>query len=237
MHILIAEDDFISRRLLKTYLEEMGCQVTATSNGAEAWESFDSAPTRLIVSDWLMPAVDGLEFCRRVRARPDTDYTYFIMLTANVGQEENYFQAMDAGVDDFLSKPLNRNELNVRLRVAERILKATSRIQSLESVLTPTPRKSISPKKAGRPSKNSWNATSASPSPTASTPTTTTASSNPRSKNSKPRASARARNQPARPAPAPRRAKQAPQAKARPRPGPDRSAEVPKHAPMLAPAA
>ncbi len=83
-----------------------------------------------------MPSVDGLELCQKIRERPNTDYTYFILLTANVGEEKNYFEAMNRGVDDFLSKPLDRQQLTIRLRVAKRILKDTSRIKSLENIVT-----------------------------------------------------------------------------------------------------
>ena len=104
MNILIAEDDLISRKLLQTNLEQMGYLVTASSDGQEAWDIFDRVPYRIVVSDWLMPSVNGLELCKKIRQRPDTDYTYFILLTANVGEEKNYFEAMESGVDDFLSR-------------------------------------------------------------------------------------------------------------------------------------
>ncbi len=136
MNVLIAEDDLISRKLLQTNLEQLGHRVTAAEDGEEAWRMFDRIPTRLVVSDWLMPIVDGLQLCERIRSRSNTDYTYFIMLTANVADESNYYKAMDKGVDDFLRKPLDRNELKIRLRVAERILKSTSRMKSLENMLT-----------------------------------------------------------------------------------------------------
>lgn len=136
MNILIAEDDYISRRLLINVLEEMGHTVTAAEDGDEAWRIYQTVPTRIVVSDWLMPKVDGLELTRLIRNHDRSDYTYIIMLTANVGQQENYFHAMEAGVDDFLTKPLDRMELEIRLKVAERILRASSRIRSLENVLT-----------------------------------------------------------------------------------------------------
>lgn len=136
MHILIAEDDLLSRKLLATNLKEMGHTVDVASDGQEAWEMFDRSPYRVVVSDWLMPNLDGLEFCERVRERPDTDYAYFILLTANVSEVKNYYEAMDRGVDDFLSKPLDRQDLAIRLRVAQRILKDTSRIKSLENIVT-----------------------------------------------------------------------------------------------------
>lgn len=134
--VLIAEDDFISRKLLEANLTQMGYGVSIAENGEDAWQQFNAQPTRIVVSDWLMPGMDGLELCQKIRARENTDYTYFIMLTANIGEDDNYFMAMDSGVDDFLTKPLDRNQLQIRLRVAERILRSTSRIQSLETMLT-----------------------------------------------------------------------------------------------------
>jgi len=136
MNILIAEDDAISQNLLKTNLKQMGYEVTVAEDGEEAWRIFDACPSRIVVSDWLMPNLDGLGLLQQIRERMETDYTYFILLTANVGDEQNYIQAMDAGVDDFLSKPLDRTQLRMRLRVAERILESTSRIKSLENILT-----------------------------------------------------------------------------------------------------
>lgn len=134
--ILIAEDAPISMKLLRTNLEHLGYSIVEARDGEEAWHLFDAVPARIVVSDWLMPKMDGLELCRHIRARANTDYTYFIMLTANVGNPDNYLHAMDEGVDDFLGKPLDRNQLRIRLRVAERILQSTSRIHSLENVLT-----------------------------------------------------------------------------------------------------
>jgi DNA-binding response OmpR family regulator len=136
MNILIAEDDFISRKLLINILEELGHVVTVAADGKEAWDSYQAQPTRLLITDWLMPQMDGLELVRKIRENDKSDYTYIILLTANIGQRENYYKAMQAGVDDFLAKPLDRLELEIRLQVAQRILKASSHIESLESVLT-----------------------------------------------------------------------------------------------------
>ena len=135
MKILVAEDDVISRKLLCTTLEQFGHSVVAFPNGQEAWDAFDAEPYRVIVSDWLMPKMDGLEFCRRVRNRVDTEYTYFILLTANAHGKENYLEAMQSGIDDFLPKPLDRDTIWMRLRVAERILRFATQISQLEAMM------------------------------------------------------------------------------------------------------
>ena len=135
MKILVAEDDLVSRRLLTTSLEQYGYSVLAFENGVDAWEAFNEEPQRIIISDWLMPRMDGLDLCRRVRSRPDTEYTYFILLTANAQGKDEYMEAMQAGIDDFLAKPMDRDAVWMRLRVAERILRYTKDISNLESML------------------------------------------------------------------------------------------------------
>lgn len=135
MQILVAEDDPISRKLLTTTLRQFGHSFVAYENGADAWAAFEKEPFRVIVSDWLMPEIDGLEFCRRVRGARLQDYTYFILLTANVQGKETYIEAMQAGIDDFLAKPLDRDQIWMRLRVAERILSYATQIKQLESML------------------------------------------------------------------------------------------------------
>ena len=135
MNILIAEDEMVSRRLLEKFLTEIGHTVESVSNGTEAWEKFSRKPVRVIVSDWRMPDMDGLELCRKIRAEGREDYTYFILLSSVTRTVDNFMQAARAGVDDFLSKPLNHDEIWMRLRVAERILSFTKQIQQLESIL------------------------------------------------------------------------------------------------------
>lgn len=134
MKILVAEDDLISRKLITGTLENFGHQVTVCNDGQAAWEVYLQEPHRVVVSDWLMPRLDGLDFCRQIRSKPDMEYTYFILLTANV-QSGSYREAMDAGVDDFLTKPLDRDQIWTRLRVAQRILQYTQQISQLESML------------------------------------------------------------------------------------------------------
>ena len=135
MTILIAEDDAVSSKVLQLALEGAGHAVVVTECGETAWEAFDADPVRVIVSDWMMPGMDGLDFCRKVRGRPKTDYTYFILLTAIHTGRENLRKAMDAGVDDFLTKPLDREAIMMRLRVAERILEFATQLRQLKELL------------------------------------------------------------------------------------------------------
>ena len=135
MKILIAEDDFVSVKVLQLTLEHEGYAVVVAGNGEEAWEAYNADPGRIIISDWMMPGMDGLDLCRRVRSLPKADYTYFILLTAINSGRENLRQAMDAGVDDFLSKPLDREVISMRLRVAKRILDYARQIRLLKDLL------------------------------------------------------------------------------------------------------
>lgn len=135
MKILIAEDDPVSVKILQFTLEHFGHEVVSAANGTDAWAKFDAEPVRVIVSDWMMPGLDGLELCKKVRARPKTDYTYFILLTAINTGRDNLRQAMDAGIDDFLTKPLDREAILMRLRVAERILEFTKQIRALKDLI------------------------------------------------------------------------------------------------------
>ncbi|MEP6686612.1 MAG: response regulator [Verrucomicrobiota bacterium] len=133
--ILAVEDDPVTSRILGTLLSQFGYDVVSARDGDEAWELFDAEPMRLIVSDWMMPGTDGLTLCEKMRARAHTPYTYFILLTANRTSSENYALATAAGVDDFLTKPIDREALQMRLRVAERILKFTAEIRQLKELI------------------------------------------------------------------------------------------------------
>jgi DNA-binding response OmpR family regulator len=121
MKVLIAEDDRDSREFLSWMLEKLGYQVVATENGKDAWETYRKEGFRLVLSDLLMPDMDGLELCRRIRGLRQPKYTYIIIITALIGKKD-YLQGMEAGADDFVTKPFDADELKARLRVADRIL-------------------------------------------------------------------------------------------------------------------
>jgi diguanylate cyclase (GGDEF)-like protein len=121
MKILIAEDDLLSSLILRKTLEKMGHEVVSVVDGAEAWQRLEQEDVRLVISDWMMPRMDGLEFCRRIRSRRNTPYVYVILLTAKQ-QRKDRIEGLGAGADDFLLKPLDRGELMARVHVAVRIL-------------------------------------------------------------------------------------------------------------------
>lgn len=135
MKILVAEDDPVSVKILQFTLQHYGHEVVTAADGDQAWAAFDRDPVRVIVSDWMMPGMDGLELCQKVRQRAKTDYTYFILLTAINTGRDNLRKAMDAGIDDFLAKPLDREAIMMRLRVAERILEYTTQIRQLKELI------------------------------------------------------------------------------------------------------
>ena len=121
MRVLIAEDDLISRRLLQSSLEKWGHDVVTATDGAEAWRLFEAGEFPIVISDWMMPEMDGVELVRRIRSCQRPGYVYTILLTAK-SQKEELIQGMEAGADDFVTKPFDREELRVRLRAGERII-------------------------------------------------------------------------------------------------------------------
>jgi len=133
--ILAVEDDAVARAVLRQALRRLGHDVVEAHDGEVAWKLLETEPVRVVVSDWMMPNSDGLELCRKIRGRVGTEYLYFILLTGRDASQENQVAAADAGVDDFLTKPLDVSELWTRLRVAERILRYTTQVRQLEEML------------------------------------------------------------------------------------------------------
>jgi DNA-binding response OmpR family regulator len=134
--ILTVEDDLVARAVLRQALLRLGHETVEANDGGDGWETLKNNPdVRVVVSDWTMPNRDGLSLCRKIRSRVGTEYTYFILLTSRDATQENQTAAADAGVDDFLTKPLDFAELWMRLRVAERILRYTTQVRQLEEML------------------------------------------------------------------------------------------------------
>lgn len=140
MKILIAEDDMVSRRVLEMTLTKWGHEVISTFDGTVAWAGLqrDDAPP-LAILDWMMPGLDGVEICRKVRQLKKTNPTYVILLTAKTNKDD-IVTGLDAGADDYLTKPFNRDELRARVEVGVRILHLqemlTARVQELEDAFT-----------------------------------------------------------------------------------------------------
>ena len=121
MKVLIAEDDMVSGLVLERTLQRWGYEVIKTKNGKEAWAQFQAEPVSLVITDWMMPQMDGVELCRRIRQLRLEHYTYVILLSSK-SQKMELVEGMSAGADDFMTKPFDGSELQVRLRAGERLL-------------------------------------------------------------------------------------------------------------------
>lgn len=121
MQVLVAEDSLMMRHLLVSALRNWNYETTEASNGAEAWERFQEGDFPLVLTDWMMPEVDGIELIRKIRAADRPGYVYIILLTSKA-ETVALVEAMEAGADDFLAKPFDQDELRVRMREGERII-------------------------------------------------------------------------------------------------------------------
>ncbi len=135
LNLLIADDDPISRRLLERTLQLWGYNVTTARDGDEAWKLFQERDFPLVITDWIMPGMDGLELVRRVRTMPRPGYVFIILLAAASLRRE-IVEGLAAGADDFVSKPFDRDELRARLRVGERIIRLEQTLVDKNRVLS-----------------------------------------------------------------------------------------------------
>ena len=140
MNVLLADDDPLTRAAVEVALRDWGFQVVSCADGEAAWDQIRRPEgPKLALLDWLMPAVDGPEICRRVRIDPALQSIYLILLTARSGQED-VNAGLTAGADDYIAKPFDREELRLRLRAGQRILELQAnlneRVRELEEALT-----------------------------------------------------------------------------------------------------
>lgn len=139
LRILAAEDEPVSSKRLELILEQLGHDVTVTRDGAEAWTAFQRDGYSMVITDWMMPEVDGLELVRRIRGaqRGPGDYAWVIMLT---GREGGMVESLEAGADDFIPKPFAPAELQARIDVGRRVLgikaELADQVRALEAALT-----------------------------------------------------------------------------------------------------
>ncbi len=140
MKILVAEDDKVSRRLLVRTLQKWGHTVVEAEDGAQAWEYFQNDTFPMVITDWMMPNMDGIDLVRNIRSVPREEYVYIIMLTARA-EKNDLIEGMEAGADDFLVKPVNNDELRVRLRAGERIVELEKKLSLRNEELEETNRR------------------------------------------------------------------------------------------------
>lgn len=130
MRILIAEDDATSRRILEAVLSKWGYEVESEVDGNEAWKKLQDADApKLVILDWMMPGIEGIEICRKLREnkKDEEPYTYLILLTSK-GAKDNIVTGMEAGADDYIIKPFDHHELRVRIRAGQRIVQLHSEL-------------------------------------------------------------------------------------------------------------
>jgi sigma-B regulation protein RsbU (phosphoserine phosphatase) len=139
MKALIADDDFTYRRMLEALLAKWGYDLVVTSDGDAAWQVLQApdAP-QLAILDWMMPGKDGVEICRQIRESSQSDPKYIILLTSKGGKKD-IVSGLDAGADDYITKPFESEELRARVQVGERILRLQSelarRVKELQEAL------------------------------------------------------------------------------------------------------
>jgi len=139
LQILIAGDGKFATHLLERTATSQGHAVSVAEDGIEAWSLVQQRPFDVVISDWIMPGLDGLELCQRVRGRDHEQYTYFILLIVRTAQDVR-FEALGHGVDDFLTKPFDDAELRARLDVAQRIVAWEAELRATNEKLRETAR-------------------------------------------------------------------------------------------------
>ena len=122
MKILIIEDELIFRRMVKKYLLDAGYEIVEAEDGLSAWELFQKEPFQLVITDWMMPGLDGPELVHKIRTSGQKSYTYIIMLTA-MDDKDNIVLGLESGADEYLTKPFNSRELIARVASGMRILR------------------------------------------------------------------------------------------------------------------
>ena len=128
MRILVADDEKVTRHLLESFISDWGLNVTTAEDGQEAWEIFRTGNFELLISDWNMPRLSGLELIKKIRETSGNPYSYLILLTSRT-EKSDLVKGLEAGADDFLKKPFDRNELRARLRAGQRIVNLQRELQ------------------------------------------------------------------------------------------------------------
>ena len=135
--VLVVDDSRAQRTVVAVSLKRQGFEVVEAASGEEALEILRASPVDLVLSDWMMPGMDGLELCRQVRTLPREGYVYFILLTSK-SEKGAVAQGLDVGADDFLTKPVSPEELRARIYAGDRILKMTRELSEKNRIITTT---------------------------------------------------------------------------------------------------
>jgi len=121
MKVLIVDDELVSRKKMDKLIQSLGHETVVAKDGIEGWEIWKNERNRMVITDWIMPRMNGLDLCRKIREAEGSQYTYLIMVTSK-NDVNDIVTGMDAGADDFITKPFAKGELAVRIRAGERIL-------------------------------------------------------------------------------------------------------------------
>ena len=132
--VLVADDSPVYRKLVEQALSQDSCTVMFANSGQQAIEIFEREHPSLVITDWVMPDLTGIELCQKIRAGAESSYTYIIILTSNA-EKETVVPGLSAGADDYLTKPFDRNELLARVRVGHRLIDLHRQIEAKNRLL------------------------------------------------------------------------------------------------------
>lgn len=138
IRILVADDDPVALKIVETNLLSFGYEVLCAQDGQEAWGMYLERSPAIVITDWMMPKINGLEFTRMIRNHNRFPYTYIFFLTV-LGGKGSYIESIHAGADDFITKPVDIDELRVRLHVAERTIRLHTHAKKLEGMFNACP--------------------------------------------------------------------------------------------------
>ncbi|MBI2069331.1 MAG: response regulator [Elusimicrobia bacterium] len=133
MKVLIVDDEPTTLKILAAALKNLGHQPVPAASAEEAWAIFDKEPVSIVASDWMMPGMNGLALCQKIRKRPNTRNTFVFIMTGKKNSAEDYCRAFSSGANDFLFKPVDPHVLDNQLRMAQRVLDITPPSQGSRS--------------------------------------------------------------------------------------------------------
>jgi diguanylate cyclase (GGDEF)-like protein len=140
MKILVADDSLISQRIIQITLERLGFEVITAENGKDAWDILQKENVRLVIADWVMPVMDGIALCNKIRSSEKAGYVYFILLTSK-DDKTDIIEGLKAGADDYITKPFEADELTLRVRNGERVLRLERELKEEQEKLLDLNRK------------------------------------------------------------------------------------------------